>query len=412
MTDQVEMNWSIVKAFWPQAKTVAKGIVLIVLLDMALSLLASFVFDDAFYFKKYIQFRLYDDTESYRQITQQYFDGSYKLEVDSNAGWVNQSNYQKKDMLWSTDYMGARALPAEEKQSQPSPALEDENLVLLVGSSVLSGYRLPYEQAPVARLEEKGYNAFSFGTIMYSVDQTYAFYKEVLAQYKPKVLVVGIHNDPEVISNMFVPFRLHDMSVPFLKPSYFYEGDQVVKKQPPLHYQRNKLYNKLSAALEKGDAYYHKFALYKYMSMTPVADMLRKKWLFAEQQLVDKEAYVEAFELQKHFMQKIVDLASENDTEVIFVKFSAHEDQERPWHMYFYNPYRNNLHNALLKETSFNIIYTSEMFAQAGRPLSDFYQGFDTVHFSADACQLLAEAIHQKVQEIHPIQVTSAAQLH
>ncbi len=399
MSEKVEMNWGIVKSFWPQVKTIVNIVLLVFFLDIIFSIGASFFLSDAFYFKKYIQFRLYEGTQSYAEITQQYFDEDYKLHADKAAGWVNSANYEKKGLLWGTDYLGARSPVDLPKVNMPPEGLNNrDNLVLLAGSSVLSGYRLPYEQAPVNLLNEQGYTAFSYGTIMYSIDQTYAFYKEVLAKYKPKVLVVGIHNDAEVISNMFVPFRLHDMSVPFLKPAYTLADGELVKKEPPVAYQREKDYGKMLDVLKAKDSLYYKFALYKYFSLTPFSDLFRKKLMAAEQYFFDEESYRKAFKLQHYFMQKIVNSANDDGTQVIFVKFEPHEDLEWLRHLPLHNQKKNKLHNQMLKETDMNVIYLSEVFVDSGNSLSDLYQGYDTVHLSATGCDLLAKAIHKEIQ--------------
>jgi len=393
------ISWKDVAGLWSPLKVIFKWLFVVAIMDLALSIGLSFFISDAFYYNRYMASDLWEEKSRYKEIIGEYFAGQYNLQPDAAAGWVNTPNYQKAQLQWSTDYLGSRVPPAQAKVDVPPQIDPNDDSVFLIGSSVLSGYNLPYEQAPVSYLNQAGYKALSFGTIHYSIDQTFTFYQNVLAQYKPKFLVVGIHNDPEVISNMFLPFRIHDTSAPFLKPAYQMAGNAVIKKQPPVEQQRSQAYADMMTELEKHDTHYYKFQIYKRLSLLPFSDLLRQTILAVEKEVLNQDAYQQAFQLQQYFMEAIVALAEQSGTEVIFVKIVAQEDQEQPFYKKLY-PNKNALHTALLNEMPVNLIDTAEMLQETGRPLADFYQGHDTVHFSADACQLLATKIDQSIKAL------------
>lgn len=60
---------------------------------------------------------------------------------------------------------------------------------------------------------------------------------------------------------------------------------------------------------------------------------------------------------------------------------------------------KNVLHNQLLKQTSFNILYLSEIYKDTGGPLSKFYI-HDQIHLTAEGGELLAKKIDQVIKGI------------
>ena len=397
--NNTNISWKDVRSLCPSIISILKALLVIAVFDLAISISLSFFVNDAYYYKNYMASDLWEENSRYEEVIGDYFNGKHKLQPNTEAGWVNAPNYHKDNLKWSTDFLGSRVPPQQAKTSYSIEISNDDNSVFLIGSSVLSGYNLAYEKAPVNYLNNAGYKALSFGTIHYSIDQTFTFYKNVLFEYKPKILIVGIHNDPEVISNMFIPFRIHDTSIPFLKPAYFLRDNELIKIQAPVEHMKRQEYAEMVAELKKHDTHYYKFQIYKRLSLLPFSDLMRKGILEIEKYMLDIGKYKKAFELQKYFMREIVALAKTGGTEVIFVKFEAQGDQEKNFYSRFYRD-KNAIHTQLLKKEKMNVLYTAEMFKETGRPLSDFYQGYDTVHFSADACELLAEKIDQEIKKV------------
>ncbi|MEE9331534.1 MAG: hypothetical protein V3U89_04810 [Methylophilaceae bacterium] len=396
--NNVNISWKSFFDLLPNAISVGKFLLVIVALDLLISIGLSFFISDSFYIKRYLNFDLYENASSYDSRIEKYFDNAFYLKPNLKTGWVNTPNFIKKELYWNTNSLGARVSP-EQQKIDSLPDESDDNLIFLLGSSVINGYKQEYKDTPSNHLTSYGYSVFDFGTVMYSIDQTFELYKNTLAQYKPKVIVVGIHNEPEVISNMFIPLRIHDTSVPFLKPAYYLSGNKIVERNAPVEHQRRKALLLMFSELKEHDAHYYKFQIYKRLSLLPFSDLVRKGIMAVEKEFFKADEYIKAFELQKAFMEKMTALAKKNGAEVIFIKFEALEDIKKPFYQQLYKD-RNTIHTELLKETSMNILITSEIFKETGQPISDFYGKYDTVHLSANACEVLAKKIDQEIKKI------------
>jgi hypothetical protein len=401
MMNNTNVNWRSFKDICPHMASVLKVVLLIVIADIALSIFLSFFLSDAFYFKRYMKGSDYDE------MVNNYHNKTLYVQPHVEAGWLNTPNHKEGDGLkWTTDSIGSRVSPL---QKTHSPVLNADNLVFLLGSSVIDGYALPFEQSPAGFLNEKGYTAVDFGMSMYSIDQSYAFYKSDLSKYKPKVLVVGLHSEAEYISNMFVPFRHDGKYTPFLKPAYYLTENAIEEFQPPFEFQQQHEITEMLAALEKHDIFFSRFKNYKRLSLLPFSNVILQTMTKVNKNFYDKEAYIKAVDLQMYFMRQLTRLANKNGTEVIFVKFETLNQQKKPIHKTLLTTLfndRNTLHSQLLRDKSFNILYISDMFKESGRPLSEFYMENDPVHLTAVACQLLAFKVDQEIQRIKATQKT------
>ncbi len=391
-------NWRGYQRYYPIILSVSKVIVAIIVADLVISILLSFVLSDAFYFKRYMKGTHYEE-----MITNQYNKSLY-VQPHKAAGWINTPNFKEGDGIkWTTDSIGSRVSPNSLGAEVNLDNLNHENLVILLGSSVIDGYGLPFEQSPAGYLIGAGYKTLGFGISMYSIDQSYAFYKHVLSKYNPKVLVVGIHPDAKYISSMFVPFRDGGRFTPYLKPSYHFLDNTIIKYQPPFEYQRRNQINKLLSALAGRDIYYDHFQLYKRLSLLPFSDCFRRLFMKVDNNLYDVNAYENAVNLQVNFMQKLAKLAEKNGTHVIFVKFETLDEQKKSLPKKLLSAVyqdKNSLHTQLLRDKSFNILYISDMFKKTGRPISDFYVKNDPVHLTPIACKLLAIEIDHEIAKL------------
>jgi len=373
VSEQVNISWQDIKALCPSLKTILKGVGVVLLLDLLLSVLLSFVLSDGFYFKKHFT------PERYEALMSQYANNEYYIQPDTEAGWVNAPNWVEEGGNKFTDALGARTTREQVGRDVSVEALSNkDNLVFLLGSSVIDGYTLPYQQTLAGLLGDDGFETFNFGAYLYSIDQSYAFYQSKLARYQPKVLVVGIHNDADTIANMFAGFRETGAAdVPFLKPAYRMVDHQLVKALPPYKAQFNHDINSLLAALEEGDAHYATFEYFQRLSLLPFSDLLRTVIQKMSGRFYDVDAYTEAVELQKKIMHEIVLEANKNGVEVVFVKLAGlfdlqHSLPNRLFYQFLHQD-KNKLHDALLKDSPFNIVYVSDLLEATGEPLSDFY---------------------------------------
>jgi len=408
----MSISWRSLRALSPKCKLVGKALLVIAMLDIVISASASMVLGDDYYFKKFLSFSQYEQnkTSRYHEIVDKYFNDSFPLKAKTESGWVNQTGH--KDDEWVTCSLGSRVPPTMQGLDRAtSQVRKDSHLVFLLGSSVIGGHGSGhgYEDTPGYYLNNLGYKTFDFGTAVYSIDQSYTFYKSNLSEYQPKVLVVGIHNTVEAITNMFNPLMDHDLSIPLLKPAYSLSaGSRIKKHMPPVEAQRTRDYINMISALKHADSQYYKYELYKYLSLLPISDFLRHVILKVDTNFYyDANEYMDAIDLQQHFMNEFVELANQQDIEVIFVKFETLYEIEVPMLQRLFDRYmfksKNTRHTESLKKTPFNILYTSEIFAETGKLADSFYIEGDGLHFTSHANKLLAEKIAGEINRLEKI---------
>lgn len=395
------VNW---KSFWglyPKAVIVIKVLLLVVILDLAVSILLSFVLSDAFYLNRYMTDKRYVEGVGYEEEIDAFYTGPHYIKPDSEAGWSNGLNISKNG--WHTDSLGSKISPKQAELNSRSELMDDhDDLIFLLGSSVINGIGLDFENRPVGVLRKYGYKVFDFSTIRYSIDQSFALYDSFLYQYKPKVLIVGVHTDPEVISNMFLPLREHHLiNEPLLKPGYYLLNNTLVKVAPPFDHHRRKALSQLLPFLKKHDTDFYKFQYYKRLGLLPFSDLLRRIILRVEKDLYSVEAYTRAVELQKALMKKLTREAKKNGTKVIFIKLDYLNDLERPFYkrmlyQFFYQD-KSTLHTQILKDSSMNILDATNIFKETGRPFSELYLKGDTEHFTSEGWVILADRINQEI---------------
>jgi len=397
--NNTNVSWKSFKRLFPNIISVVKILCVIIVTDMVISISLSYVISDTFYFKRYMK------GANYEQMIAKYYNKTLSVQPHPEAGWGKNPNFKNGDEGWRTrNSLSSRISPIQDNEDVKSQKINNDNLVILLGSSAISGYILPFEQSPAGQLINKGYQALDSGIVMYTIDQSYELYKYELSKYKPKVLVVGIHNEAEYISSMFSPFRDEvGIDTPFLKPSYHLAKNAIVKNQPPIDSQRLNDIPKMLSTLEKYDGYFYKFQLFKRLSLLPFSDYIRKLILKYDNNFYNDADFTKAVNLQLEFMKQLNDLAKKNGTTVIFVKFERSYEVSIPASkkiltLFFKD--KNQRHNQLLREKSLNILYISDIFKKTGRPLSELYFENDTVHLSADACLLLADQIDQEIKSV------------
>jgi len=387
--NDINLNWADLKKFRSNLMAIMKLLVLIVCIDLVLSILLSFVLGNTHYFDAFLE-----DVE-YEQIINDYYGNDFFVEPHEEVGWVNKPNFVEPGLEWKTSHQGSRIAIDKGFDSEDLSTL---GAVFLLGSSAMNGYSLPHDKTPVGYLQHHhGRQAFDFGTIMYSVDQSFFLYKNQLAQYKPDVIVVGLHNKPKAISNLFAPFRGGNVSSPFIKPAYYLTGNTLKKVQPPVAHHKNQRYDLLLQHLAEHDAYYYKFLLFKRLSLLPFSDLLRRTILFLQEEFLGVSDYKKSVGLQAYFMEALTTLAEQNGTQVIFLKFESLSDVKKPLYKRWYRD-KNTLHNEMLKGTSMNVLVLSDILAETGSPTESFYLPGDDVHLNETANKLIAEKVNELIK--------------
>lgn len=407
--NNANISWKDIKALYPQLRVVLKSLLILIVLDFMISIMVGYFMSDTFHFNRYV--RGSDVGENfYDEMTGYYFGDDLLIQPNVETGWANPPNYIDAyeegpewdyDWNWNIDSFGAiRAI----QNGSGVEMLDGRNAIFVLGSSVMAGWALKQEDRLAGALISQGYEAINFASIEYVIDQSYALYETKLSQYKPAVVVVGLHNDPQAISGMFAPFRRgSDAGAPYLKPAYhFGEDDSIVKIYPPVDEQKRKDVPEMVLALKKYDAHYNEFAYFKF-GFLPFSDLLQTAALWVDREILGVEEYGKAFELQKYFMQQFVEKAKKEGTEVIFVKLETSDEIEeaieKPWYRFWYKDI-NARHTELLKNTSMNVLYISDIFKEAGLQISEFYREDDNLHLSAKGCQLLAQKISEVVDRL------------
>jgi len=400
--NSVNANWAGFLSFRPKAISILKVVLLIAILDIVVSVGASFVLSDVYYFERFLADTSVVPEGYYDETVDDYYQhNNYYVKPDQAVGWVNTPNFKRdyEDWDWYTDAVGAVVPSALDSRVE---GVNGTNPIFLLGSSVMAGYGVNYESRQTAFLQNKGHNVTDFSSIMYSIDQSYTFYETVLAGYGPSVIVVGIHSEAEALSNMFIPFSPEGtLWNPYLKPAYHLADDGTVSKaQAPLVHQGNKDNAQVLAELKASDSQYYVFQYHKTFSLLPVSNFIGRTLLkFKRKIFYDEQRYAKAVELQKVFMQKFLQLAETNDTEVIFVKFERRDDIEQPFYANLYKD-KNTVHSELLKRTSMNVIYVADVFEESGLPVSSLYLD-DNLHLSAQGNELLALAVDKKINSLN-----------
>lgn len=387
------MRWSGLKQCWPMFRTLAISLFIVILLDLAVSIAGSFLFSDVFYLEKYLADHRMSLGVDVKQRLSQYFANAYLIKPDDAVGWVNTPNQCEPG--WCTDTKGVQTNP---KWASPIPIKNSDQLVFLLGSSTLNGYGQPFETKPVGLLRAQGYDAIDFSSVMYTIDQSWALYQHYLSQYKPKAIIVGIHNTPESISNMFVAFRKPDSHDPYMKPAYYLSGQQLVKHAAPVADLKHGRYQAMLAELQQHDADYHQFILYKRLGLGPFSNLLLHFISRVQPYAFNQERFQKAVLLQQHLMQQFVKLGQQRNIKIIFIKFETKKELKQPVYKRFLQK-KNAYHNQLLRDSGLPIIFTSNLFIASGYPLSDLYIDGDIDHFSALGNQLLAQAIDNVIKQ-------------
>ena len=121
------------RGFWnlcPKAISVVKIILLIVMLDIAVLIIASFVLSDECYFTKYL-----GDTSAvpevyYEETIDAYYQHVKDIKPNKEVGWIKTPNFKKKEVEWewNTDVISAVIPSKQEGGSNHSNGLDGNNV--------------------------------------------------------------------------------------------------------------------------------------------------------------------------------------------------------------------------------------------------------------------------------------------
>lgn len=385
--------------FWGlRAKIITsiKFLLVIVALDLLISITLSFFLSDAFYFNKYLYDKKNSGGENYQELVDKYYDKNHFVEPNLVAGWTRGPAGSSKGKDSLDIQISTESIEAIDNYENSG----GNNLIFLFGSSVLDGYGQDFSDKPAAILSGYGYDTLNFTAANYSIDQSFALSKKILAKYTPKVIVVSLHAETSALTNMFHPFRFHDTSFPFLKPVYELKGGDLFTMLPPVDEQYSKDLPRMLEMLSEYDSHYYKFQRYKRLGLLPISEFFWRLSVKVDNNFYDMEAYIKTVELQKYFMKEFVSLAKKNGAQVIFIKYANRLDLEKSLfkqllHRHFSSD-RNVINNKLLAGSSMEVIFSTQVLKDAGMPVSEFFID-DGSHFTADANRILTQKIHDQI---------------
>lgn len=345
-----------------------------------------------------VYLHLYLDDRAERN-TAEFLSGTGKYFVpDSVVGWANQPNFEQQN--WKVDQYGSRA--THDLTVEPSRP----NRILFLGSSLINGsVYVTNDETISAYIEDSLIEAVNFGTMRYSIDQSYLAWRDRFADWNPNVIVVGIgESDCAGIVNRYLPFRHHqDYNMPFFKPRFVLDGDSLrLLPVPARERHRAMLTNgDLLDTLAQTDEYYGKFISFQRFGLTPMA--------YGFYRLFDKAAKIWDMrkptsgheKLLSAIMRRFVDEAHTHGATVIFIALPSFENTAPPiWHKFFPDRYRvmvDRLHGE-----GFIVLDIRETLQHSGLPARRLYES-DLYHYSAKGNRLIADAVRQVLTERHLI---------
>ncbi len=144
-------------------------------------------------------------------------------------GWVTRPSSVSDNGLYRSNSIGLRS----HREVEPSPP-DGVLRIALFGDSHTHGDDIAYEQSWGYRLEEllaetgAGAEVLNFGVGGYGMDQAYLRWQIDGARYRPDVVVFGLA--PSNIArnlNVFRSLLVHRTNIPFSKPRFVLEGDEL-----------------------------------------------------------------------------------------------------------------------------------------------------------------------------------------
>jgi hypothetical protein len=308
---------------------------------------------------------------------------------DKLVGWVNKPNYVAGN--WIADDRGARvASTSVPHQTKPI------NVAFFGSSTINGGNGVGGGQTISAYLDSEDIAASNFGSMLYSIDQSLLAYLENGANAGYDFVVVGIDDEVETASSLFVPLQSREeVNLPFLRPAFkeadgrlqpliFGDGGQPTREDWPA----------LLDYLAEHDTSYYMFETYKRWGLLPLASLGRTAYIRLRKAIWVGESYDAAIRLQLLIMGELVRDAAQYDAEVLFVKFSPLAGLTRS--SYFVDRHKQDRYRRSLESSGMNVLFLDSVLAETGRPFGDFFRP-DGVHLAAEANQIVADKLRAKI---------------
>lgn len=313
---------------------------------------------------------------------------------DSLIGWRNRPMcvYGK----WEVDEHGSRA--THEFTTEPQKPLR----VMFLGSSLINGGPfVTTDESISALIEDSVIECINFGTMRYSLDQSYLIYKERLYKYNPDILVVELGSWPgDGLKNQYIPFReRYAVDMPYLKPRYeMVDGELKLIPLPP-KWMHDSIFTDpgLFKYLRGTDHYHYEFEIYKRLGITPFAHVV---WFVYDKgrnlyRLIKGDQG--GYPLLEKLMQELIKEAESNGASVIFLSLANRVITDPgSWRKFLPDHYQKR--NDFLRSRGYQILDVRKIFRDSGIPAWALFV-YDERHFTPKGNQLVAEKLAEIIKQ-------------
>ena len=375
-------SWADLKKILSQLAPVLYGVAAIALVDLSASLLTSLILPDSWFLERFLG-------EKAKSTSHEFLAGRALVIPDKSSGWKNRPNASMH--RWRTDSRGSRSSPAS--MSTPTSSIR----AVFLGSSLINGgTHLENSETISAYFETPQAPALNFGTMLFSLDQSYLTYRDHLEQLDAEIVIVGIESPDGSLMNTYVPLlRVDQANMPFLKPRFVRRGSSLDLISPPLELLKGIPQNTdVLQFARQTDAYFGSYLSFKRYGLFPVsasvATGISKIRAFSTSfRLNDKD-----WELQKEIMHLFADLSAKRGAGIVFLKFSDKRASFAPWARKFIGN-SEQAHDSRLRESGLPVLFARDALREL--PADQVYAP-DGIHTTALANQRIAAAINQHIQ--------------
>ncbi len=355
--------------------------------ELILTLILPSLFPETWYLRSYLPWISIKKT-------QEFLKGDLNIELDEKLGWRNKPNTVLGEIKY--DQFGSR--------SAKGISLNDRSkcLVSFMGDSRIGGYRnIPNEQTSNAYLENEKIETLNLATNLYGLDQVFIAMKDVIKQFEPDYIVIGVGSDVgEPLNSHYLPFLHSEVGEPLLKPRFVLENDQLILKTPNFKKFLDRIPDsiELLAYLKLNDAHYSRFNQFKANEFTPILGLLsiiqtRIGWYLNNLRHIlgiKEKREVKNIELVKKLLQEIHNYSKEWGVTIIFLLMPKREEFLGNVELKAYQQIAN-----LLKSKGFAYVDVLTLFKTKNVQTELF---FDRVHNTGFANKIIAQELLKFIQ--------------
>ena len=355
--------------------------------ELILTLILPSIFPETWYLRSYLPWISVKKT-------QEFLKGDLNIELDEKLGWRNKPNTVLGEIKY--DQFGSR--------SAKGISLNDRSkcLVIFMGDSRIGGYRnISNEQTINAYLENEKIETLNLATNLYGLDQVFIAMKDVIKQFEPDYIVIGVGSDVgEPLNSHYLPFLHSEVGEPLLKPRFVLENDQLILKTPNFKKFLDRIPDsiELLAYLKLNDAHYSRFNQFKANEFTPILGLLsiiqtRIGWYLNNLRHIlgiKEKREVKNIELVKKLLQEIHNYSKEWGVTIIFLLMPKREEFLGNVELKAYQQIAN-----LLRSKGFAYVDVLTLFKTRNFQTKLFY---DRVHNTAFANKIIAHELLKFIQ--------------